>query len=261
MKNNNLFIIGAPLLSIILLGFSLFISRGIESLSLPDLLASLIGLIIVAVGNAGLLAWVITQTNNGRVNEQISSLEKGILNLATLQDSMVSKIALQAKHVRDIVEPKNNEWLYPPGYMSVETNYDGKTIWVVSPDLSNDIVQSDDSNPDAHTVGIVKDNIRRGISYTYVVPDTPLIRGRVSHLDKQFEDHPEQLRIIYLPILQFVFLPETELIVFYPDSGKNKISRVFMSLPVKTAGWWVEINRQTSEVFVGWLSGIISENE
>jgi len=58
------------------------------------------------------------------------------------------------------------------------------SVWVVTPDLSNDIGMTNDNTIDKELVKAVHNNLLNGKEYTYFVPNTKEIKGRINEFKK-----------------------------------------------------------------------------
>lgn len=101
--------------------------------------------------------------------------------------------------LKTIASSSKYEWLQTvEDLVQLEEHIKCKEIWVCSPDLSYDT-----GSPDIDTVKLVQNNVKRGIIYTYVVPDTEEIEAVLPHLRRIFSFRPSQLKVIKLPKYTF----------------------------------------------------------
>lgn len=85
----------------------------------------------------------------------------------------------QLEQLRSVVDPKRPTWLYTSNEIDrIERDSPGKDIWVISEDLSHD------TGKDV-TASVVRGNAKRGVRYTYTVPDTDIIRARKVELKQR----------------------------------------------------------------------------
>ena len=153
--------------------------------------------------------------------------------------------------VRQLVEPRRFPWLVSGAELNeLEGTAKGREIWVVSPDLSND-------TGDALAIPIVKANAGRGTIYSYVVPNTPVIRARIAELREVFAEHKDKLNGAIIPQSEFCFLSHTHLVVYNPRGEQAEPGRVLLELPVKGRNWWVEMSRDDAACFIGSVAAIL----
>ena len=135
----------------------------------------------------------------------------------------------------------------------IERNQQEKDIWVVSPNLENDTNNSD-------VVPIVRENAKKGVRYTYVVPDNELIDAREQELQAVFKGIRCKARIVKVSEKDFFLLTTTHLTVYNPQGENGTPGRVFLELPVQNRGWWVEMCRQDASYYIGRVRKIIDHN-
>lgn len=99
------------------------------------------------------------------------------------------KLCSLIAQLSEIVPERKYSWLYSDAELALfEGNAGGKEIWIISPDLLNvadkPVIQN-----------VVKANLRRGITYTYIVPHKDEINGIIPSLRKTYEGFDAQLKI------------------------------------------------------------------
>jgi|SRR5579871_820395 len=136
-------------------------------------------------------------------------------------------------------------WLYTDGRLEgVEARIECKSIWVVSPTLHHDTQH-------LSVIEIVKNNLRRGISYTIIFPDNRVNAPFRSTLRSIFASHPKQLMERPIPEDQFNHLAVTHFLFLDPEADSGNPPRVFIELPIPSLGHWVEVDTPLAREFVG----------
>ena len=140
----------------------------------------------------------------------------------------------------------------------MEEKTKGKDIWVISPDLSND------TGPDAvDIIAIVKKNLRRKITYTYIVPDTESIKALLPGLSKIFGAHSNQLKIIKIPQNTFQMMTAAHIVIYNPNMDDGEHPLVFLELPINERGYgkgfWVKTANDAALAFIGRFRKIVED--
>ena len=142
-------------------------------------------------------------------------------------------------------------WLYPTHQITeVEQGIEAKDIWVVSPDLENDTAHAD-------VIPIVKANAKKGIRYTYVVPDNELIDARIKELMAVFKGNLSKLQIVKVSEKEFFLMTIRHITIYNPKGEGGIPGRVFLELPINGRGWWVEMCRDDGSPYIGRIGRII----
>jgi hypothetical protein len=156
-----------------------------------------------------------------------------------------------------ILSEKNNtsipEWLFSWAELNqIEKNYTGKDIWIISPTLDHDTANND-------LTPILLSNAKKGIKYTYIVPDNELIESRIRDLERIFANHIRQVNIFKFSEKRFSFMFSTHLVVYNPNKELGMPSRVFQELPVDGRDWWVEMTRDNADKTIGIISKLLED--
>ena len=164
------------------------------------------------------------------------------------------------KELKEITPSAQHDWLYNATELNeIEGNIISKNIWVISPDLSNDT-----GTPDIDVIHMVKENLRKKVFYTFIVPDIETIKAVLPHLRKTFASRPKQLRIIYLPQEAFRMLTTAHIVIFNPNMENGRNPEVFLELPLQNRGYakgyWIKAADDAALGFVGRFRKIV-ENE
>lgn len=161
------------------------------------------------------------------------------------------------QELRDVTSSARYSWLYTTAEVNeFESKCRCSNIWVVSPDLSNDTGSSA-----ADIIAVVKKNLRRGITYTYIVPDSEAIDAVLPNLRQTFMSHPEQLRLVRLPQDTFRLLTTAHITMYNPNMEDNRVPDVFIELPIEQRGhgrgYWVKVANDAALGFVGRFRRIV----
>jgi hypothetical protein len=179
----------------------------------------------------------------------------GVLTAAILFISvLISSAFLSRSHYQELdralatarsIVPEKYPWLFGNREMlEIEQAAEGRAIWLVSPDLSNDILGGAFAK-------VVQVNIARGLTYTYIVPDTEAVRALLEPLKALFSSHPDRLRIRMLPDEQFRTLAASHMAIYNPHMDDDSAARVFLELPIVHRGHWIEVCPGSAVSLVG----------
>lgn len=177
----------------------------------------------------------------------------GIIAIVWFLGRRGSEVELQKaiENLRSMAPSSRYEWLYTPAEMDeIEEKTKYKNIWIVSYDLSNDT-----GNPDTPIISILKKNLKRGINYTYIIPDIEHTNAVLPHLYQIFSSYSNQLRIIPLPQSTFDFFTTTHIAIYNPNMEGGQLPQVFIELPIQergySKGYWVRVADDISLKVVG----------
>jgi len=95
--------------------------------------------------------------------------------------------------------------------LEIEKEQKCKDIWVLTHNLSND-------TDNGSFVNVVRHNIRRKVVYTYIVPDTPSIRGKLNSIESIFQDEQamDLLHVYLVPEDKLRNATYTGIVIFNP---------------------------------------------
>lgn len=177
----------------------------------------------------------------------------GIIGIVWFLGRRGSELELQRaiENLRSITPSSRYEWLYTPAEMDeIEEKAKYKDIWIVSYDLSNDT-----GNPNTPIISIIKKNLKRGISYTYIIPDIEHTNAVLPHLYRIFSSYPNQIRIIPLSHSTFDFFTTTHIAIYNPNMERGQLPQVFIELPIQergySKGYWIRVADDISLKVVG----------
>jgi hypothetical protein len=132
-----------------------------------------------------------------------------------------------------------------------------KSVWIVTPDLSNDIGMTNDNKIDKELVSTVHNNLLSGKFYTYFVPDTKEIHGRINEFKKLHSNayKENQVKFCFIPAEQgFHFTSELAL---YDVKDKTQTKAV-QWFPNKSLNYYLELDGHNQTHLVGVLEFMIT---
>jgi hypothetical protein len=219
---------------VIVLLISIVANKALDFLGVEELIYGIGIFIVILLGVAGIV-WVIADESRQ------SELERIMIIL------------------KQVAPSSGFSWLYP-GYsvIKLESEVKAKEIWVVSPHLLNDTGTSYEGRQGLSTIDTVDKNFKRGIAYTYIVPDIERVRTLVLHLHQTHASYHERIRVIQLPRATFQNLAISEIAIYDPNGGNPQ---VFMELPVMDAHtYWIKLNEEVAFPFVERVRQVIGES-
>lgn len=108
------------------------------------------------------------------------------------------------------LEKPNLEWLLSePRLMGIEERFDASEIWIVNPDLSNDV-------PSAPFREIVESNLKCGVKYVYGVPDTDVVRAELPSIQDLSRRHPGKVSVHLVAQNEFDQLAVRHIAIYNP---------------------------------------------
>ncbi len=125
-----------------------------------------------------------------------------------------------------------------------------REIWIVSPDLELDAVGRTFRS-------VTRKNLEKGIKYTFIVPRSELVQSRIYMLEGEYKRYSALVRIKQVPESDFRLLAVTHIDIYTPNTAE---ARVFLQLPVKQRGYWIELSRDDAHSLIGRF-GKIAEDE
>jgi hypothetical protein len=140
------------------------------------------------------------------------------------------------------------EWLISrEELMILEGKTKANEVWIISRSLHEET--------DKKTfLPIVKNNIKRGVKYTYVVPDSDLIRAKVAKI-RSAHGVGESVYFRFISDELFDLVAVQDIAVFGPIGEKGEDMVAYMNLPIGEAGsdYFIALSREFAERLVGRL--------
>jgi len=199
-----------------------------------------IGIFLIIVLGIVALVIVVQRASQQQDLEVLSTSHRH--EVETLAASHREEISSLIERLRGIIPPPTFKWLLSdPDIARIEGEVSGTDIWIVSPDLHFDVIEGSFQE-------LTKKNFARGITYTYIVPKTHRMRGRVATLRHVYADYLSQVKVRQVPEDSFRLLAVASIDVYDP---KGERARVFLQLPVDQRGYWIELSRDDADSFIG----------
>jgi hypothetical protein len=120
-------------------------------------------------------------------------------------------------------------------------------IWIITGGLEEEL-------DDKAFGAVIAKNIARGLTYTYFVPDTPIVRGRIAKMRLTHKNSPRlQFRIIKTPLFNLVAAQDLAIYgALDPNAGRLT---GYMNLPIRQGGseYFILLGPQYAEQIVAEL--------
>ena len=150
-----------------------------------------------------------------------------------------------------------HDWLYHGSeILNLEEQFIDNDIWIISPHLENDT----GSQYSEETLASAQKALKRGIRYTFIVPDTQGITRVLPQLYRGYSDFLDQLQVIKLPIREFRTLIMTEVAIYNPNMVNGRSPFVYVELPLEPHLYWCKVADSIAFEFIEHLRPIISKN-
>ena len=112
----------------------------------------------------------------------------------------------------------------------------------------------------------VRKNIKRGVIYTYIVPDVDEVKGILPGLRELAKSNPKRLNVISLGKDEFRFLAVTHIAIFNVTMEGGQTPDVFVELPIEEAGgqrirgYWIKVSKSAASGMAGRFQNIIEKH-
>ncbi len=236
---------------------SVFIVSGA---AISKLLPKDIALQNALLGIGGTLAIVIVIVGASVLSAryfQSQALEKSIEQLSPLPE-LIERAAVRHRDqgeetlrgLSGLIRAGYPEWLITEEALRpVESEATGKDIWIASPDLKNDTYLSEDHD----LLPVIKGNAKRGVIYTYFIPDKPELASAENSLRDVFADFPQRLKVVKIRADEWDKCFIAHVMVLNPRSELQKKPRVYLELPIKGRGHWIAVDDEVAPKMFGRL--------
>jgi hypothetical protein len=218
-------------LSLVVLLISTLIARSLEHLTIRQVLLGATATAVVFLVLAGFVLWFMHNTHTSEFETVLSQLKEAI-------------------------PPSDFPWLYSDTKLAEEeSEAKGDSIWIISPDLKNVTEKQ-------VIIDAVKKNIKRRISYTYIVPKSDRIEGILPGLERLFKN-TKQLNIIRVPEEEFRLLSITHYAIFNVSMVDGGTPAAFLELPIidpsgkKIRGYWIKVSHEAASGLIGRFRGVV----
>jgi len=146
--------------------------------------------------------------------------------------------------------PEALSWLIATEQLvAFESQTKAREIWLISPDLSEDII-------DAPFSRVVRENLTRGIEYHFFIPDTAVMRSRAEQLRRR-HNQSALVHVNFLSDEFFFLVQDFDFVIYNPyavDAGGPRIA--YMGLPLSKADgrWQARVGDNLIDALIGQLS-------
>jgi hypothetical protein len=218
-------------LSLLVLLISSLIARSLEHLTTRQFLLGTAATTVVLLILVGFVIWFQNASHRSELETVIAQLKEAIPTI-------------------------EYPWLYSDADLAkAETEAKGDSIWIVSPDLKN-------VTEKAVIIEAVKHNVKRRVTYTYIVPDSPKIDGVLPGLERLFKS-TNQLDVVRVPEEEFDRLSITHYAIFNASMNAEGTPEAFLELPIidaagkKIRGYWIKVSHETATSLIGRFRNLV----
>lgn len=192
----------------------------------------------------------LTKKLDAAIKELLKSLDQ---TNNPVQEVLSSRLAIGVKRLQERILPDEFKWLLNDADIAkIEGKVKGKDIWIISPDLHYDLIKR-------NFQALTKRNFKRGITYTYIVPKSEEMQALIPALLSAYESYLEQVKIKQVPEETFRLLAVTHIDIYDPDMSNKEGPRVFLELPVKQKGYWIEVSQGAALGIIGRFRKIVED--
>lgn len=139
-----------------------------------------------------------------------------------------------------------------PQLVTYETHTNASEIWLIT-DLSEDYIG-------APFQEVVSQNLKKGICYTYFIPDKHEIHSRTEQLTKHNNNSPN-LKFVYLNDDFFFLVPKFDFAIYDPfNSTGTRIAYIGIPVPGEEGHYHAKVSDDLIDVLIGKLMPLI-QNE
>lgn len=218
-------------LSLVVLLISTLIARSLEHLTIRQVLLGATATAIVFLVLTGFVLWFLRNTHN-------------------------SEFEIVLAQLKEVIPPSDFPWLYSDASLAKEeSEAKGDSIWIISPDLKN-------VTEKPVIIDAVRKNIKRRITYTYVVPECDEIEGVLPGLERLFKN-TKQLNIVRVPMEEFRRLSITHYAIFNVTMMDGGTPEAFLELPIidptgkKVRGYWIKVSHEAASGLIGRFRSVV----
>ena len=137
--------------------------------------------------------------------------------------------------------------------LKLESEQQCSEIWIITNDLANDVIDT------GYFVSAIEQNIRKGIVYKYIVPDTDVINGKILGLKQIYRSHPKSLEIYQVSSNEIKALTFTDIAYFNPTRTPNsEPENIFARLPIDEFNYWIKYREDLEYEIKGKITRLFS---
>ncbi len=189
----------------------------------------------------------------------------GVIAITWLYKDQSQKEELEAtlNTLRDITKEAKFSWLFHGrDILNIEKSTTAKDIWIISPHLVNDTSDIQALQDKESTTEAVRMNLSRGVTYTYIVPNSGSIKLALPVLRQNYSKFPDQIKTILIEPEIFENVAISEYVIYNPLRLGSEPTRVFIELPVVDLHlYWVEVVDSAAFSIVDQVTRIINDHK
>jgi hypothetical protein len=147
-----------------------------------------------------------------------------------------------------------------PALADIERSIESGHIWIVTEELLVEFGGRKD--PIFDFIDVMRENITKGVCYTYIIPDRVPVQNRADVIRSRFQEYIDsQLNFALLTEEQWSTLPvsQGEYLVYGPERGHT--SQVFYLLPTERGPrvrQWVRVSPELQDYWIGQTRAVLS---
>ncbi len=209
-----------------------------------------------------LLVFILAYAVLYRRIQKLRSEREAELLTKSIADEVSIRFRSTLGSLTNVIPSAEFAWLYRGNdLLRFESEIKTKEIWIVSPHLRNDTGTQFVATLGTNTITTVQKNLRRRISYTFIVPNTDTIQALLPQLRKNYGGYPDQLHVITLPTEAFDCLAFSEIAIYNPRMEGSHLPHVFLELRVAVDhAYWVELIDEVAYTIIARVQQIIDKN-
>ncbi len=130
---------------------------------------------------------------------------------------------------------------------ALEQQTDAQHIWIITRSLEEEVEQEQFGS-------VIVDNLKRGVCYTYFLPDDPALRARVARMRDIYRTGTLHFKMINSRL--FDIISAQDMAIFGPEGTGAREMAGYMNLPIKAGGndYFLVLGPTQAERIVGILS-------
>jgi len=141
------------------------------------------------------------------------------------------------------------DWLVANDHlMKIEKTVKCHTVYIITASLDEEI-------DDKQYAPIIKNNLKRGIKYHYLVPDDPVLQSRAAHLKTKLSN-PDGLSFEFFKDPLFRIISLQDVAIYCADTSAH----AYMNLPIREGGtaYFLELGHAQTETLVAHLQKFLT---
>jgi hypothetical protein len=230
-------LIGTATATLVLL-ISLMVGKLLDLLEMRVFIVGVAIFFFVVVGIVGLVH-LMSRTEHRKEVEHVTTTH-------------LEEIEVLLKGLRMLVPPTGFPWLVSDAELiAIEGKALGEEVWIVSPDLAHDTVRADIQKA-------VRKNLKRGLNYTYIVPNNERITALLPALETLFSSQVNRLRVVRVTDEVFRGLAIRHIAIYNPCVSGDEAPHAYLELPIQGSGFWVKLSEEHALTLTGRVRQLLS---